>query len=434
MYGEVFNFLIITFMPHLHIHKRLTADAVKVILIKHQQKEITATAAARYLSLGRTRFYELLTQFAKNPEQFSLAYQRRKATNRIAPAVEKNILAELTIEKKIIANPRIPVDWYNYSYVREQLKKKYHQTVSVPTIIARAKQYGFWQGKKPKKIHDHQVVTNYTGELIQHDASHHLFAPDSGREWCLTTSLDDYSRALLYADLWEHETTWNHIQAAQSLVLHYGLPYAYYVDQLRVFRYVKNRDSNWVRYTAFTDDAVPQWKQVMQDLTIEPIYALSPQAKGKIERPYRWLQDHLVRTCVREGVTRIEEARKILQHEVNDYNWKRVHSTTKEVPMRRFTVARRDKNLWRKFTLKPPFTSVKDIFCLRTKRIIDPYRRVSLKKIQLAVPGVPPRQEVELRLYPDARANVIEVRFWFRGHLVGIQRVKSEELARLVRF
>jgi len=63
-------------------------------------------------------------------------------------------------------------------------------------------------------------------------------------KWYLITSLDDYSRAILYADLWERETTWQHIMAAQSLVLHYGLPLKFYVDQLRVFRYVKSRDSS----------------------------------------------------------------------------------------------------------------------------------------------------------------------------------------------
>lgn len=421
-------------MSKEQLHKRLTTEQVKAILGKYQQGELKATQAALYLQVSRRRFYEVFAAFKKNPAQFSLTYRRRKPTNRIDAAIEKNILKELTIEKKLIDNPRVPVDWYNYSYVRQLLQKKYGQSVSVPTIIARAKQHGFWKGKRPKKLHDREVITNYTGELIQHDASHHLYAPDSGVPWCLTTSLDDYSRALLYADLWEHETSWNHIQAAQSLVLHYGLPYAYYVDQLRVFRYVKNRDSQWVTYTKFTDDVDPQWKQVMKDLTIEPIYALSPQAKGKIERPYRWLQDHLVRTCVREGVTRIEDAREILKQEVNDYNWKRVHSTTQEIPMRRFATARRDTTLWRKFELKPPFISVKDIFCLRTKRTVDAYRRISLKKIQLTVPQVPPRHEVELRLYPDATRNATEVRFWFKGSLVGVQRVKSAALSKLVQF
>jgi hypothetical protein len=46
------------------------------------------------------------------------------------------------------------------------------------------------------------------------------------------------------------------------------------------------------------------------------IYALSPQAKGKIERPYQWLQDRIVRTCAREDIRTIEKAREVLKYEV----------------------------------------------------------------------------------------------------------------------
>jgi hypothetical protein len=47
-------------------------------------------------------------------------------------------------------------------------------------------------------------------------------------------------------------------------------------------------------------------------LGIEVIYAKSPAAKGKIERPYRWIQDHLTRTCVRDSITTIDQAREVL--------------------------------------------------------------------------------------------------------------------------
>jgi hypothetical protein len=62
-------------------------------------------------------------------------------------------------------------------------------------------------------------------------------------------------------------------------------------------------------------------------------YALSPQAKGKIERPYRWLQDRLVRTCAREGIRTIDAARDVLRYEVHRYNQHQVHSTTGEIPI-----------------------------------------------------------------------------------------------------
>lgn len=65
-----------------------------------------------------------------------------------------------------------------------------------------------------------------------------------------------------------------------------------------------------------TDDATVQWKEVLEDLGIEIVYALSPAAKGKVERPYRWIQDHLVRICARENISQIEEARTVLYDEL----------------------------------------------------------------------------------------------------------------------
>lgn len=377
-------------MPRTQLHKRLSDDQVKAILNKYTNKELTATAAASYFGMGRTRFYEIAAEYQNDPVHFTVRYGRTTPTRRIDPAIEANILKELQIEKeKIIDNPKVPTKRYNYSYIQQLIADKYDQRASLSTIIGRAKEHDYWTPKPPKKIHDRVVVTNYVGELVQHDASHHLWAPDGGAPWCLITSLDDYTRALLYADFCLTETTWTHISAAERLILRYGFPYSYYVDQLRVFRYVKNRDKNspWAVYQKFTDDVDPQWKQVMKECGVEVIYALSPQAKGKIERPYEWLQDHIVRTCVREGITAIEPARKILQREVWAYNYKRIHSTTGEVPMIRLQNAVREgKTLFRPFRIPQPYQSTRDVFSLRIKRRVDPYRQVSVQGLTLKVP------------------------------------------------
>ena len=119
----------------------------------------------------------------------------------------------------------------------------------------------------------------------------------------------------------------------------YGLPLCYYVDSLRVFRFVQGRDSVWRKQVLETDDIDPQWRQMMRLLGVDVSYALSPQAKGKIERPYRWLQDRIVRTCALEKLTTIEEGRCVLKDEVNRYNNHQVHSTTGEIPAIRFEKA-----------------------------------------------------------------------------------------------
>lgn len=405
---------------------------MKTIIEKYQKKDISAKEARQYLEIGKSRFYELVAEYDDDPQGFSVRYKRTKATRTLDPAIEANIVKELTTEKEqIIENPDVPTKRYNYSYIRNLLQEKHHQSVSLPTTISRAKEHGYWKGRPPKKLHDREVITRYVGELIQHDSSHHLWAPDGKVKWYLITSLDDYSRALLYADFWLKETTWYHILASQSVFLQYGLPFAYYADQHSIFRYVKDRDrqSPWSTATKHTDDVNPQWKQVLNDCGVKTIYALSPQAKGKIERPYQWLQDHIVRTCVRKNITSLTEARKLLQYEVAQYNWKRVHSTTGEVPMLRLQGAIKEKRaLFREFALKPPFQSVKDIFCLRIERTVDAYRRISLQGLTLAVPGVLPRQKVELRLSPDLKTGITEVRFWHEGRYMGVQRVKNADL------
>lgn len=57
----------------------------------------------------------------------------------------------------------------------------------------------------------------------------------------------------------------------------YGLPLRYYVDNLRVFRFVQRRDSHWRKQVLETDDVDPQWRQVLRLLGVEVTYcAVAP--------------------------------------------------------------------------------------------------------------------------------------------------------------
>jgi hypothetical protein len=232
----------------------------------------------------------------------------------------------------------------------------------------------------------------------------------------LITSIDDYSRMLLFADFFPGETTWAHIQATQAVIETFGLPLRYYVDSLRVFRFVQGRDSFWRKHVLQTDDVDTQWGKMMKALGVDVVYALSPQAKGKIERPYRWLQDRIIRTCALEHIAELEEARTVLREELDRYNHHQVHSTTKEIPGLRFAKAVASGNsLFRVFSLPEPYTSPKDIFCLREKRTTNPYGRISVFNHEIRVANVPLRQEVDVHLVPDMEKNTMQVRVWWQG-------------------
>ena len=129
------------------------------------------------LGIKRRRFFELLSRYRKDPDNFSIQYKRNTSNYRIDREIEANIIQELQIERDLIKNKDIPIRRYNYSYIQDLLAQKYGQQVSLPTIIDRAKRNNFYFSKPERKAHDQEVLTNYPGELIQHDSSHHLFAP-----------------------------------------------------------------------------------------------------------------------------------------------------------------------------------------------------------------------------------------------------------------
>jgi hypothetical protein len=411
------------------MHKRFTTEQVKILFQGYCQGNLSRPDIEEMLEIGKTRFFALLKSYRQDPQAFSIDYQR-STHGRLSEEVENQIKHELFRDKALIDDPELPIHDYNYAALVDRLKKQDIQ-VSTTTVIKRAKALKCYKPKKKGKTHDQEVLTASIGDLIQHDASLHKWSPYAEEKWTLITSIDDYSRMLLYADFVPEENTWTHIQAAQSVLQSFGLPFRYYVDNLRVFRFVQKRDSFWRTHHVETDGVDPQWKQVLQDFKVKVIYALSAQAKGKVERPYRWLQDRIVRTCALERLKSMEEARAVLREEVQRYNNHQVHSTTGEVPAIRFANAKKVGNsLFRPFVLPKPYKSTKDVFCLRTKRILDGYRRISIDRHVIDVPKVDVREEVDLRLVPDFAENVLEIRIWFQDKMVHAVNLPLNEFRR----
>lgn len=207
------------------------------------------------------------------------------------------------------------------------------------------------------------------------------------------------------------------------------MPLSYYVDNHSIFRFIERRDSFRYKNQATEETAVVQWKEVMDQLQIEITYALSPAAKGKVERPYRWLQDHLVRTCLHERIDSIEESRKVLYEEIYQYNFTRIHSVTKDIPVERYERALGEKlSLFRPLRVMSPYQKLEDIFCYRVKRKVNSYRRVSFNKLTFSVSGASIHAEVELRVSFDADMQRAKVRIWYQDRLVGEQQIKIDDL------
>lgn len=399
------------------LHRRFSDEQIVFLFEAYTKGLMRRMGVQEALGIGKTRFFALLKEFRQDPESFSVSYHR-SSSKRISSTAEAAIEKELLREKALLEDPELPISSYNYSALRDRLKKQ-GITVSLYTIIDRAKKLDCHQPRKKKKAHDREVLTASVGALIQHDGSTHRWSPYTKEKWSLITSIDDYSRMLLFAGFFPGETTWAHIQATKSVIETFGLPLRYYVDSLRVFRFVQGRDSVWRKHVLQTDDVDTQWGKMMRLLGVDVIFALSPQAKGKVERPYRWLQDRIVRTCALENMTTLEEVRTVLREEVDRYNNHQVHSTTGEIPGLRFAHATTMGNsLFRPFALPKPYTSTKDIFCMRERRIVNGYRRISLFNHQIQVPNVPLYEEVDVHMVPDTKKHAMHIRLWWNQQMV----------------
>jgi len=239
----------------VQLHKRFSDEQVAFLLQAYEQGLVSRDEVQDALDIKRARFFTLWKQYLDDPEGFSISYQRT-TPRKISPASEEAIEKALIREKSLIEDPEIPISGFNYSALRDHLRKQ-GIDVSVNTIIDRAKKLGCYKPRKQKKAHDREVLTASVGALIKHDGSTHRWSPYAEEKWTLISSIDDYSRMLLFADFFAGETTWAHIQATQAVVETFGLPLRNYVDSLRVFRFVQGRgEKKRVEYGLITEDEI----------------------------------------------------------------------------------------------------------------------------------------------------------------------------------
>jgi len=405
----------------MQLHNRLSSEQICRVLKGYCDGLIDYNQAIDLLGLKRTQFFAWVKTYRADPKTFRVGYHR-SSPKQVSSDTENLIERYLKEDAALITNPQVPVYRYNYTALKDRLQRENRIKVSVPTIISRAKQHGCYQAKKKlKAAHDRVVSTTAPGALVQHDSSFHLWSPLAPdlTKWYLITSIDDYSRRLLYSYLVESETTWSHIEAARDVSLKYGVPLEWYTDQLRIFRYVSHGKSIWINQSVETDGVNPQWKECVLRTGSQVIHALSPQAKGKIERPYQWLQDRVVRICMQEKVTNIRDANQIIRQETERYNNHQVHSTTREVPVIRYEKAvAGGQSLFKKFIVPRPYTHLDDIFCLTEIRTTNTYRKISLWNTEIRLDSVPKCEEVSVHIAPQLKSNTIHIRIWWQDRLV----------------
>src|SRR4030042_4021028 len=102
------------------------------------------------------------------------------------------------------------------------------------------------------------------------------------------------------------------------MVLSYGIPGTIYQDRHGALH---RNDSHWNLEEQLAGRQEPtQVGLALEALGIRPLFALSPQAKGRVEKLFGTLQDRLGAELGLEGITTLEEANRFLKRFVNRFN------------------------------------------------------------------------------------------------------------------
>ncbi len=149
------------------------------------------------------------------------------------------------------------------------------------------------------------------GMLIQVDGSHHRWLGDHGPPFALLLAVDDATGIVVNALFCEQENTRDYFLLMRGLIQRYGIPIALYTDRHSVFKNVPG--SGLAR-------APTQFSRAMDELGVQMVFALSPQAKGRVERTAGTLQDRLVTELRLAGATTIEEANVVLKEFLDHFN------------------------------------------------------------------------------------------------------------------
>lgn len=170
---------------------------------------------------------------------------------------------------------------------------------------------GRWRRKK-RQVHSWRERKACTGEMVQMDGSIHDWLEGRGPKMTLMGYIDD-ATSRIYGEFYGYEGTLPAMGSLKGYVGRYGIPESIYLDRHSTYRTTRHTDGLY-------EDT--QFKRVVKELGITMIHAHSPQAKGRIERLFKTLQDRLVKEMRLMGVTTIDGANRMLKTYLTEHNRK----------------------------------------------------------------------------------------------------------------
>lgn len=321
------------------------------VMTKMYEKRLTISQAAEYLGLSSRQVKRLSKRFKAEGARGLVSKQVGKRGNRQLPAGLKEWTLGLIRDNYEDFGPTL---------AHEYLSEKHGLPLSVSSVRHIMIEHGIWTNKRHRKRRIFQLRPRRSreGELIQIDGSEHEWFEGRGPYCTLLSYIDDATSKIMHLKFVKSENVFDYFQATCEYIELHGRPQAFYPDKHAVFRV--NREG------VINGTGMTQFGRAMAELDIQLICANTPQAKGRVERRHRDLQDRLIKAMRLQKITSLEEANAFLTSFIDDFN-------------RRFAKLPQDSANAHRPLL--PEHSLHRIFCLKVARHLSKNLTLQYKNV-----------------------------------------------------
>jgi len=280
---------------------------------------------------------------------------------------------------------------FNDAHFTEKLGEEEGIALSRETVrrIRRGARMGPKRGRRAKKHRRRRERMAQGGWMVLWDGSPHLWFGQEYPACCLMAAMDDATGRVLAARFFPFEGTAGYFWLLKQIVKHDGIPVSIYQDRHSTLH---RNDDHWSLEEQLAGRQDPtQVGLALEALGIEPIFALSPQAKGRMERLFGILQDRLIAELRLAGITTLAEANVFLKSFIKGFN-------------RRFAIhPRESQKAWRKI---PKDLDLDRIISFRYRTVVGNDNTARLGGLVIDIPPGPyrrsyAREKVEVRQLLD---------------------------------
>ncbi len=318
------------------------------IFEKLAKKKITQVMASQTLKLTSRQIRRKLKRFLKWGAEGLVHKNRGRASPNAWRGTEKDMAISM-----------LQGEWEGFgpTFAAEQLKERYGIKINRETLRQVMIQEGLWQPKKKRSQHrKRRERKEYFGQFIQLDGSPHDWFEERGPRCTLLVFIDDATSKIVWLEFFKSESTKGVALATRHYMEKYGRPQAFYTDFGSVFSVnLNNRDR----------EKITQFERMLNEIDVKLTRAHSPQAKGRVERANKTLQDRLIKLMRIHDISTIEQANEFVQ-----YIYIEQHNKKFAVPAARSGDMHRSINGF----------NLDEIFCIKNVRILQNDFVVSYKK------------------------------------------------------